>query len=151
MDRHGPLPAEVQIHYRYAGDDAQAGETVEKMQRLGNVMVRRKESVSRPFAYRAEGGDDRSMPWTQVEVLEPPKADILHITLHFPDYTGWPAETSDRLITALRGTRVEFSGHVSKPLESATLKARSGAANCSEDFARWRKFHDRRDVGLDRQ
>ena len=40
-------------------------------------MVARKDNVTRPFWYRAEGGDDTSMDWIRLEVLEPPRLESL--------------------------------------------------------------------------
>ena len=50
------------------------------MQRIGDLMVARKERVARPFDYRAEGGDDHKMAWIHVDVVQPPRVDSLAIT-----------------------------------------------------------------------
>ena len=48
-------------------------EETERMRFVDGAMVARRENVLRPFSYRVEGGDDQSsMPWTDVEVVEPP-------------------------------------------------------------------------------
>jgi hypothetical protein len=119
------LPDEVRIHYLYdtGGDEI---EEVENMHLLGGVMVARKENVTRPFQYRAEGGDDDTMDWSRLEVVEPPRIDSLRATLYPPAYTGWPVEPTENNLHALRGTRVAFSGVASQPLRSATLKQEGG-------------------------
>ncbi len=66
------------------------------MRLLNGAMVARKESVTRPFSYRAEGGDDQSMEWIRLEVVEPPRLESLKLALHPPAYTGLPAETSEK-------------------------------------------------------
>jgi hypothetical protein len=90
-------------------------------------MVSRKENVTRPFWYRAEGGDDESMEWIRLEVLEAPRMESVQLTLHPPAYTGLPPEESAKSIHALRGTRIEMAGTVTKELRSATLRLDGGA------------------------
>ncbi len=123
----GELPAEVRIHYRYDGEGPATPERVEPMKRMPNTMVASIDEVARPFSYRAEGGDDDSMPWTPLEVIEPPAVEQLSVMLHYPAYTGWPSVKSEPHIRAIVGTRVEFSGNSTKPLRSAVLKLDGGA------------------------
>ncbi|HEY1785056.1 MAG TPA: DUF4175 family protein, partial [Pirellulales bacterium] len=125
--RGRPLPDQVRIHYLYdtGGEEI---EEVENMHLLGGVMVARKENVARPFQYRAEGGDDDTMPWSQLDVVEPPRIESLRATLYPPAYTGWPVEPTENNLHALRGTRVAFSGVATQPLRSATLKQDAGPA-----------------------
>lgn len=128
-DRSGKLPDEVKIQYRtvVASDadpaDRESKIETQSMQRIGDLMVARKDHVDRAFDYRAEGGDDRHMPWIHVEVVEPPRIESLSITLHPPEYTGWPVQPSQRRIVALRGTAVEFIGRANKPIAAAVLHA----------------------------
>ena len=140
VDGHGrPLPDEVRIHYLYdTGDDEI--EEVENMHLLGGVMVARKENVARPFQYRAEGGDDDTMPWTRLEVVEPPRIESLRATLYPPAYTGWPVEPTENNLHALRGTRVAFSGVATQPLRSATLKQDAGPSIACTVSADGRRF-----------
>ena len=91
-------------------------EEVESMHLLNGLMVARKENVSRPFMYRAEGGDDQSMEWIPLVVVEPPRVESFKIKLTPPAYTGWPSEFADRQVLALRGTRMDFSGTATKRL-----------------------------------
>ncbi len=64
VDSHGhSLPDAVRIHYRYDTGSDESIEEIEGMHLLGGVMVARKENVTRPFQYRAEGGDDDTMVW----------------------------------------------------------------------------------------
>lgn len=126
-DRTGRLPEVVKIHYRSETDDGSTKVETETMQRIGDLMVARKERVARPFDYRAEGGDDHKMAWIHVDVVQPPRIDSLAVTLHPPAYTGWPAQPGERRIVALRGTTVEMTGRSNKPLASATLHPPSGA------------------------
>jgi len=146
VDRRGmKLPSEVRIHYRFENPDGSVAEESEMMRfvdgriaarrkngstdprRRGGVMVARRENVSRPFSYRVEGGDDDSMPWTAVEVLEPPALETLSLELIPPDYTGWAPEEAGKHVRALVGTRVKISAESTKPLESVVLCLEGGA------------------------
>ncbi len=129
-DRDGTLPDEARIHLRY---DSPEGDTwgdvrVDSMQRLNDTLVARQENVSRPFWYRVTGGDDESMEWIRLEVVEPPRVESLKVRLQSPAYTAWPAVTSDRQIQALRGTRAELSASVNKRLSSARLMQEGGVS-----------------------
>ncbi len=91
-----------------------------------DAFVHRLDSVTRPFEYKAEGGDDTSMPWTQLDVVEPPAVESLAVTLYPPAYTGWPPETADKHFRALKGTRVEVRGTSTKRLTGASLRLENG-------------------------
>ncbi len=125
LDRAGPLPDRVWIHYRRqrAG---QWQEEQQPMQLVGEVMVARKETVTAPFEYRASGGDDDTMPWRRLEVIEPPRIRSLQITLHPPAYTGYPPYSSQRHIRALVGTQIGVQGEASETLRSARLVFQKG-------------------------
>ena len=118
------VPDDVRIHFRYE-TGAESQEESEPMRLLNGAMVARKESVSRPFSYRAEGGDDQSMEWIRLEVVEPPRVESLKLVLHPPAYTGLPAAPSENTIQAMRGTRVAIAGTSTKKLRQATV--------CQED------------------
>ena len=75
------------------------------MNRVGDVMVARRENVRESFAFRAEGGDDHTMRWLDVEVVEPPQLESLSITVHPPAYTGLPPAPAERHLEVLAGTR----------------------------------------------
>lgn len=125
-DREHRLPEEARIFYRYDENQSEASEDSQPMQLLNGTLVARKEGVTRPFWYRAEGGDDRSMDWIRLEVVEPPKVNQLQITLHPPAYSGLPVEPSERGIAALRGTRIALAGSSTKKLRSVKVCQESG-------------------------
>ena len=120
------LPPEVRIHYRFAGPDGAAVEETERMRYVDAAMVARRENVLRPFSYRVEGGDDQSMPWRDVQVVEPPAVEQVSVRLIPPPYTGWPPTTSQRHIRALVGTIAEITARATKPLRSAVLCIEGG-------------------------
>ena len=96
------LPPNVRIHYRLEQPDGSTLDETEPMRPLGEAMIARRENVVRPFSYRIDGGDDHSMDWIAVEVVEPPAVVSLSIALAPPEYTGWPAATSDGHVRARR-------------------------------------------------
>ncbi len=82
--------------------------------------------MTKPFEYRAVGGDDHSMPWIAVEVLEPPRVDSVEITLYQPAYTGRLHKPSERRIEALRGTAIVLHGRTTKRSVSARVCQENG-------------------------
>lgn len=129
VDRDGVrLPAEVRIHYRSENPDGTLTHEAEPMRLVRGMMVARRERVMRPFSFRVEGGDDRSMPWQPVDVVEPPAIESLRVKLTPPPYTGWQPEQSDGNIRALVGTRADITAVATKPLSSAMLLLEGGAA-----------------------
>lgn len=121
VDAQGQLPEAVTIHYWFEGDEP--GKVQRRdMKLLGGKMVHRLEGVSRSFRYRVEGGDDHTMSWHELLVLEPPRIVSLEAEVTPPDYTGWPRTTSSPDLQALAGSRVALRGVVDKPIKSATLQ-----------------------------
>src|SRR6185437_1860068 len=111
VDEHkSRLPDEVRIHFRYE-DESQ---TVEAMHFRNGVMIFRKEQVERPFSYRAEGGDDDSLEWLELKVVEPPLVDRMDVQLHFPEYTGWEPKKAEPHLRTLVGTRVAIDAKTTK-------------------------------------
>lgn len=140
VDAEGkPLPREVFIHYRFPSAQGEAGAQKEAMKFVGGLMVARRENVTAPFAYRVSGGDDDSLPWIDVEVVEPPRLSALGAHLVPPAYTGFSAQTIEPRTgetCALVGTSVELTGQASKPLQEAWLCLDGGrriAAKLSAD------------------
>lgn len=122
VDREGAkLPERARVHYRLTNANGRMIEESEPLHVLGDTLVARRENVTRPFSYRVEGGDDRSMPWIPVEVVDPPAVESLAIELLPPSYTGWPKEKATGHIRALTGTRVNMTGRATKPLSSVIL------------------------------
>lgn len=113
------LPDDVFIQYRFG--DSSSAENRERMRLVNDTLVARREHVTRPFSYRAVGGDDFSMPWIDLEIVEPPEIEKLTVSLHYPEYTGWPAETAEPHLRALVRTEVELAGRVNKPITAASI------------------------------
>jgi hypothetical protein len=125
--RGARLPSEVRIHYRFDASDSEAVEELDRIRSVAGAMTARRENVLRPFSYWVEGGDDQSLPWYDVQVVEPPAIETATARLIPPAYTGWPPTPARRNIRALEGTRVEIAATVTKPLRAAVLCLEGGA------------------------
>ena len=129
VDARGePLPANCRVQYRLRDAHGKVSEESEAMRSLGTAMIARRENVTRPLEFRVSGGDDQSMPWMPVEVLDPPSVTALSVDVVPPSYTNWPRETRDATSAApiLAGSRVELLGEAGKPLRSAMLRLENG-------------------------
>ncbi len=123
FDRNGArLPDDLQIEYRLFFPDGTTIVEREPMRRRGpHTAFARRESVTRPFAYRAVGGDDHSMPWIAVDIAEPPAVEELALRLSPPAYTGYRPYTGEKHLRVLEGTTLAVAGRVNKPLDSLLL------------------------------
>ena len=129
IDARGePLPVNCRVQYRLRDAHGKVSEESEIMRPLGTAMIARRENMTRPLDFRVTGGDDQSMPWMPVEVLDPPAVMALSVNVVPPSYTNWPRETRDATSAApiMAGSRVELSGESSKPLRSAMLRLENG-------------------------
>lgn len=120
VDAGGTLPERVTIVYEFDGDRPDQQQRRE-MKLLDGKMVHRLEGVTRSFRYRALGGDDDTMSWSELHVVEPPHITSLEARIVPPAYTGWPAETSSPDFRALEGSHVELTGETDQPITAAAL------------------------------
>jgi hypothetical protein len=132
-----PLPDQVFLHVRHDGDDTPQRIAMQYAP-AEEAFVYRLEDVRRPFHYRATGGDDQSLKEVALQVVEPPEPVDLRLTLHYPPYTGWPAERCETSFRALAGTRVELAGSATKPLRAATIEWAGHSLPLALDAERWR-------------
>jgi hypothetical protein len=141
VDREGKrLPPGGRVWFRFSGSDgrtvveslplqyvdaATAARRLDRPQdRLlrGGVWIARREAVQTPFWYRAEAGDDQSMPWLFVRTAEAPAVDSLVVEIVPPPYTGWQAMQSEGSVAALEGSRIVLRGTATKPLSAVLLR-----------------------------
>jgi hypothetical protein len=128
IDQHGDAPDDARIVYRSSNRGGGIDEQTGAFQKIGGALVARKENVVTPFEYRAIGGDDDTMDWIGVEVVEPPAVASVAMRLHPPAYTGLPPSASERRIEALRGTQVTLAGKTTRPIKSAAIRQENGPA-----------------------
>ncbi len=122
IDKHGQLPDNVQVQLRHQTPTGTRTET-RQLKPLAERAVFRLDNVTQPLAYRASGGDDDTMPWTELAVIEPPKVVSLDIGVAPPLYSGLPAVTVGRVAKAIAGSSVAIRGKVDKPIVSARLRS----------------------------
>lgn len=123
IDRAGDLPDDLRIEYRFeapAGDAAPV--ETEAMRLVGDQAVARREEVRRPFAYRVVGGDDETMPWIDVAVVEPPRLEGFRVGATPPAYSGLAAGPIDGPVRVLEGTALDATGVADKPTASAWIE-----------------------------
>ena len=86
--------------------------------------------VAQSMQYRITGGDDFSMPWQTVNVVEPPQIASLQIRLQPPHYTAYASFPSQRHIRALEGSTILLEGEATKPLQSVRVILETGGSDC---------------------
>lgn len=120
-DAGGDLPDDARVLYRtrVGGEDRVEEQPVRA--RGGESTVAR-QNVRQSFAYRAVGGDDHTMRWRTVEVVDPPQLTSLRVTATPPAYTGLPPRDLGEEDRVLDGTRVEVEGRTGTPVRSASLE-----------------------------
>ncbi|MCG8584108.1 MAG: hypothetical protein MI757_05290, partial [Pirellulales bacterium] len=123
IDRDGAkLPDDVKIHFRSVDSESSAPATVVTPVAVADgTMLARRENVTQSFEYRATGGDDDSMSWRRLDVIDPPRAANVDVTLYPPKHTGWAPYSGERRIRAYQGTRVEMAGTLTKPVREVRL------------------------------
>lgn len=97
----------------------------QSMARRGDQFILERKNITRTFRYRACGGDDTTMPWREMQVVEPPTILSGRTKLVPPRYTGWLPQTQETAVGGLRvfqGTQVSLEGVADRPLTRVDLK-----------------------------
>ena len=126
IDKTGRLPDVVKMQVRYPTPTGTRTEN-RQLRPLAERLVFRLDNVRQSLAYRASGGDDDTMPWTELSVIEPPKVQSLDIAITPPRYTGLPTEKAGRIGKAIAGSSLAIRGRVDKPIRSARLRSETAA------------------------
>ncbi len=124
VDRRGLLPTDAQIQIRHETSGGWRTE-VKSLKPVSGRVVFRHDNVSHSFEYRASGGDDDTMPWIEVAVVEPPKIMDLQIVVQPPAYANLPPRSSGQIVSALIGSKMQIRGTLDQPIRSAALQANS--------------------------
>lgn len=124
-DASGRPPGAVDLWIWREGDPEERIERA-SMRRRDDRFVYRIDRLSRSVWLRAAGGDDRSMAWAAVEVVEPPALARLEVRLVPPDYTGRPSELAGQPLRALAGSRVEIGGAATSVLSGVRIRSADG-------------------------
>ncbi len=115
------LPGSLRVWVRDLGDEAGGAVYDEPLPAVGGVAVWRRLNVQHSFAFRVEGGDDRSMPWREVEVVAPVQIVSVSIRLDPPEYSGLASSEATALVRSLAGTAARVSATVDRPVSAALL------------------------------
>jgi hypothetical protein len=107
--------------------DDERGQRMQRMERSGRLDGREHQlvfrAVAQPFRFQAQGGDDKT-EWIRVEVVEPPTALDVELTMLPPAYAGvasQPLPPGGGPHRILEGSGLEVRAATSKPLASAEL------------------------------
>jgi hypothetical protein len=129
----GRLPEQVWLETRWAAD---AVPTRDALRRLPSTEAAKPTAeraqlalaaVRGPLEFRVIGGDDRSMPWRTVEVVDPPTLASYDITITPPPYTRQSPQVLPVGATQIRGwlgSQVTIDATATRPLGSAALLGR---------------------------
>ncbi|MEZ6073028.1 MAG: hypothetical protein R3C10_22880 [Pirellulales bacterium] len=112
-----PLPQDLRIEVRNDTDAIASVDETIPVAIADDVGVARRSEVREAFFYRAVGGDDFTMDWVQLEIVDPPSLDAIRLELTPPAYTAWPAYESSADFRALAGTQVTLTATADRPLE----------------------------------
>ena len=104
--------------------------------------------------FRALAGDDDKMAWFEIHAVPVPQLEAIRVRVVPPDYTGLePRELPGGLgdIEAWIGSRIEFRGRSSRPLQTAAIRLKSGdpiPATIGEDGREFRVEWQANEVGV---
>lgn len=115
------LPGALRVWIRQRGDEADGAEYDELLSVAGDSAVWRRPNVQHSFAFRVEGGDDRSMPWHEVEVVAPVQIVSVSIRLEPPEYSKLGPSEATAMVRSLAGTAVRIAASVDRPVSKAML------------------------------
>jgi hypothetical protein len=121
------LPSTATVKYTYP-DGETATEALRPTE--DGTFRGRLESVSVPFSFIVEAGDDVTQPWS-VAVVPPPALEKTAVRVLAPAYTGLAAQSlapGNTQVRAVEGGRIEFEATANKPLASAVLRRGDSAA-----------------------
>jgi hypothetical protein len=130
VDEPGPLPNEVWLDLQF--DDGQRQTLV--MKPLAGRVVSRLDHVTRGFRYRAHGGDDDTMPWQSIEVVDPLRLSDLQATVVPPAYAGPSRPGVGSVLTILEGSSIRITGRADQGVASGVIK-RQGSADRGVEVA----------------
>ncbi|WP_417734113.1 DUF4175 family protein [Rosistilla oblonga] len=103
------------------------------LQQAGHSGVARIENVQTRLEIRATGGDDDTLDWQTVDVVQSPEITRHQWTLTPPEYTGKPQRTIEALrFDVVSGTRAGLELSLSKPIAEARLRQSTGNSSDSE-------------------
>lgn len=123
IDENSPLPEEVQLFMRRVAADGKGTVIRLPVTILEDVALANLPVLEHAVEIRAAGGDDQTMAWHRIDVVEPPEVERYRFEVLPPAYTAQEAqELVGRQISVLAGSRVAFAGELSEPIEHVRLE-----------------------------
>ena len=139
-DRRDRLPNDTKLQFWFDGDEEDEVETA-AMQRGDDRFHYTRRNVTRSFKYRAVGGDDDSMDWHSLEVVEPVQITDLQVTAEPPVYSGIAlADLPGGPIRILQDTQLTISGRTTRPVQR--VRVYIGVGDGIEEFDAAVNRHD---------
>lgn len=126
VDKNGRLPADAAITLQFEpGSSGAPSRRSERhlLQQRGNKLVFRIEQTLQGFRYRVTGGDDDSLPWQELLVVQPPKLTDLISKVQPPAYSGLRPDRGGRLIKLLAGSVLTVEGQLDRAASAVRLQA----------------------------
>lgn len=116
-DPQADLPSDAAVHVRTS-----AGDQTYPLRQAGHSGIAQIDDLQTNIQIRATGGDDDTLPWQVVEVVQPPEIERYQWELTPPAYTGQPTQRIEALrIEVAGGTHAALNVTLSKPIADATL------------------------------
>ncbi len=125
LDRNGDPPTDATLHIWRDGDSQPSTRV---MRFAGERVVGRINNIVGKLRYRATGGDDSTMPWHSLDVVEPPQLSGIETRVQPPAYSGLPVTSSAGEIELLLGSQVLLVGACDQPLQRVVLRFEAAAA-----------------------
>ncbi|QDU31896.1 hypothetical protein ETAA8_70580 [Anatilimnocola aggregata] len=120
IDRNGHLPDDATITLQF--DEPARRTERHLLQQRGEKLVFRIEQVLTGFRYRVTGGDDDSLPWHELQVVQPPKLTDLVSATEPPAYSGLKPERGGRLVKMLAGSQLMIEGRLDRAASAVRLQ-----------------------------
>lgn len=131
IDGHGRLPERVWFEYRNGEDPTVLREPLrqttlrDEAGRSYPAAVISWVAARGPLHFRAAGGDDDTMDFLRLDVVQPPTLESLQVTVTPPPYSGRPVEVLPKgvgHVQGLLGTELQVALISTAPLQSARLR-----------------------------
>jgi hypothetical protein len=124
IDTQQRLPDEVTLIVRRTSGELER----QAMKFLADRMVIRLENMVESLEYRAIGGDDHTLPWRKVEVVEPLGVSNLSLQVEPPPYAGVRWEAQSTQITLLAGSQLLVSGTFDQSVKTVSIRRQGSDA-----------------------
>lgn len=125
VDLNSPMPPAIDLQVRRLGESESQLQTMAATM-MDGLAVATLAEVTEAIEVRAIGGDDDTMAWHRIEVVQPPALAQQLFRTYPPDYAGQAAqEIVGSRIRVLAGTGVTFTGRLSEPVRGLAIKLSS--------------------------